>query len=104
MKASDLGKLLALFNNGEAWTQRNFAKTPNGMPCSSFEPKAVKWCLWGGCYKLGLHFHDVTRALRDAEVVPYGYSIVTWNDSATDFSVIRSGLTKAMIMLKERER
>lgn len=100
--SKDLGKLLKLFGpNGEAWTQNCFAKTADNIPVAPLQGVAVKWCLWGGCYKVGLSITDITEALKMAGVdVPK--TSVEWNDSRK-WEDVRSGLTKAMIFLKERE-
>jgi hypothetical protein len=100
--SKELGKLLNLYGvEGKAWTQNTFAKTAEDFPAGPLTKVAAKWCLWGGCIKLGLYIGDVKEAFVESGIeVPK--TLVEWNDSR-QWPEVRSGLMKAMIFLKERE-
>lgn len=50
-KLKALRKLLSV---RKRWTQDVFARTASGRPCEPLSPKAVCWCLYGGCEKVGM--------------------------------------------------
>lgn len=108
MTSKDLGKLLNLFGpDGKAWTQNTFAKTATDRPTNHRDKDAAKWCLWGGCIKVGIDMHDLKLTLIEAQIIPINangeaMTVVVWNDSRK-WEEVRSGLMKAMIFLKERE-
>lgn len=81
-------KLKELFFDETKWTQRQFAKTINGMTCDPNDPVAHSFCFVGGlrhCYNCSTNVTDLPREIRKKLTKHFDSykTILLWNDLPT---------------------
>lgn len=82
-------KLMILFGpNGEHWGRYGLAKTKRGDYVDPKHPGAERYCLMGGCYKLGIPQDWLFQAIREKTDGIYT-GVASFNDDHKFVSIKR---------------